>query len=214
MKKQSKPTDKNGKPLKVGDKVRFLDGSDVDHYQTGAIEEIEKIIEGEENEFITFGTGSYYISGLEVEKVEDKNYNALYDFVDQQMIEGDEVAKKMIEEKGYSLTYDELHNFVDEKMIEGDEEAEKILAKVNQQTLTNKTRERTIKTKQLTAERLLKFLVELRKNGHDLSKIKVNHRADRDADVEVVDDVEEDLFDSETNSVLESIVIINDAREI
>ena len=146
--------------------------------------------------------------------MEDKNYNALYDFVDQQMIEGDEVAKKMIEEKGYSLTYDELHNFVDEKMIEGDEEAEKILAKVNQQTLTNKTRERTIKTKQLTAERLLKFLVELRKNGHDLSKIKVNHRADRDADVEVVDDVEEDLFDSKTNSVLESIVIINDAREI
>jgi len=146
--------------------------------------------------------------------VEDKNYNALYDFVDQQMIEGDEVAKKMIEEKGYSLTYDELHNFVDEKMIEGDEEAEKILAKVNQQTLTNKTRERTIKMKQLTAKKLLDFLLELQKQGNDLSKIKVNHRADRDADVEVVDDVEEDLFDSETNSVLESIVIINDAREI
>jgi len=70
------------------------------------------------------------------------------------------------------------------------------------------------KMKQLTAKKLLDFLLELQKQGNDLSKIKVNHRADRDADVEVVDDVEEDLFDSKTNSVLESIVIINDAREI
>jgi hypothetical protein len=63
--------------------------------------------------------------------VEEKKYMLLYDFVDEKMIEGDIVAKKMIKSKGYSLTYDELYNFVDEKMVEGDSVAKNLLKKVN-----------------------------------------------------------------------------------
>jgi len=60
----------------------------------------------------------------------EESYFELYNFVDEKMIEGDTVAERMINEKGYSLTFNELLDFVDEKMIEGDEEAERIIKKL------------------------------------------------------------------------------------
>lgn len=59
----------------------------------------------------------------------------------------------------------------------------------------------------MNAKKLLKFLLELKADGVDLSKVSVNYRYDSDSDVEVIKYVGEDLFDQETNSILESIVL-------
>jgi len=67
--------------------------------------------------------------------------------------------------------------------------------------------------KQLTAKKLLTFLLKYQKEGNDLSKIVINHRPDRDSDVELVRAIEEDLYDEETNSTLESFVLINNTEE-
>ena len=59
----------------------------------------------------------------------------------------------------------------------------------------------------MNAQKLLEFLLELETDGVDLSKVSINYRHDDDSDVEVVRFVGEDLFDQETNSILESIVL-------
>jgi hypothetical protein len=59
----------------------------------------------------------------------------------------------------------------------------------------------------MNAKKLLKFLLVLEADGVELSKVSVNYRYDSDSDVEVVKYVGEDLFDQETNSILESIVL-------
>jgi hypothetical protein len=66
----------------------------------------------------------------------------------------------------------------------------------------------------LTAKKMQAYLNELEAQGNDLSAITINFRADRDSDVLQANAVEEDLFDSETNKVLESIVLISDTREV
>ena len=60
---------------------------------------------------------------------------------------------------------------------------------------------------QMNAQKLLEFLLELKADGVDLSQVSVNYRDNDDSDVEVVTFVGEDLFDQETNSILESIVL-------
>lgn len=65
----------------------------------------------------------------------------------------------------------------------------------------------TLTPKIMNAKKLLKFLLELEADGVELSKVSVNYRYDSDSDVEVVKYVGEDLFDQETNSILESIVL-------
>ena len=59
----------------------------------------------------------------------------------------------------------------------------------------------------MNAQKLLEFLLELKADGVDLSQVSVNYRDNDDSDVEVVNYVGEDLFDQETNSILESIVL-------
>ena len=59
----------------------------------------------------------------------------------------------------------------------------------------------------MNAQKLLEFLLELEADGVDLSQVSVNYRDNDDSDVEVVNYVGEDLFDQETNSILESIVL-------
>ena len=59
----------------------------------------------------------------------------------------------------------------------------------------------------MNAQKLLEFLLELETDGVDLSKVSINYRYDDDSDVEVVRFVGEDLFDQESNSILESIVL-------
>ena len=65
----------------------------------------------------------------------------------------------------------------------------------------------TLTPKIMNAKKLLKFLLELESDGVDLSKVSVNYRYDSDSDVEVIKYVGEDLFDQQTNSILESIVL-------
>ena len=59
----------------------------------------------------------------------------------------------------------------------------------------------------MNAQKLLEFLLELKADGVDLSQVSVNYRDNDDSDVEVINYVGEDLFDQETNSILESIVL-------
>ena len=68
--------------------------------------------------------------------------------------------------------------------------------------------------KQLTADKLMKFLQSIQKSGVDLKKVEINFRTNRNSDVVPIRVVEEDLFDSKTNSILESIVFIKDPKEL
>jgi hypothetical protein len=65
----------------------------------------------------------------------------------------------------------------------------------------------------MNAQDLLNKLVDLKLDGHDLEKIAVSYRHDYDSDVVEVVDLEEGLYDEETNSTLETIVLITDNTE-
>lgn len=67
--------------------------------------------------------------------------------------------------------------------------------------------------KPLTADELYFYLASLYNEGHDLSKINVYFRHDSDSDVELCTFVGEDLFDAETNSTLESIMLVADSSD-
>jgi len=49
-------------------------------------------------------------------KVNEKKWDALYNLVDEWMVEGDEGARDIIENKGYSVSYAELVDFLGEKI--------------------------------------------------------------------------------------------------
>jgi hypothetical protein len=65
----------------------------------------------------------------------------------------------------------------------------------------------------MNAQDLLNKLVDLKIEGHDLEKIEVSYRHDYDSDVVGVVDLEEGLYDEETNLRLETIVLITDNTE-
>jgi hypothetical protein len=65
----------------------------------------------------------------------------------------------------------------------------------------------------MNAQELLNKLVDLKIEGHDLEKIAVSYRHDYDSDVVGVVDLEEGLYDEETNLRLETIVLITDNTE-
>ena len=65
----------------------------------------------------------------------------------------------------------------------------------------------------MNANDLLNKLVDLKIEGHDLEKIEVSYRHDYDSDVVGVVDLEEGLYDQETNSKLETIVLVTDNTE-
>ncbi len=68
--------------------------------------------------------------------------------------------------------------------------------------------------KNLTAQRLYDFLNELIDQGHDLENINILYRYDRDSDIEAICEVDEDLFDSETNSKLETIIFLSNPNDL
>jgi len=68
--------------------------------------------------------------------------------------------------------------------------------------------------KPLTAKKLLDFLIELDENGENLNKIHLLYRYDRDSDEELIYEAEEDLYDMETNSVLETIMFLTNGEEL
>jgi hypothetical protein len=65
----------------------------------------------------------------------------------------------------------------------------------------------------MNANDLLNKLVDLKIEGHDLEKIEVTYRHDYDSDVVGVVDLEEGLYDEQTNSRLETIVLVTDNTE-
>jgi hypothetical protein len=65
----------------------------------------------------------------------------------------------------------------------------------------------------MNAKELLNYLLELDK-VYDLSNVSLYHRYDRDSDVEIIQHVEEDLYDADTNSILESIMFLNNPNEL
>jgi hypothetical protein len=66
----------------------------------------------------------------------------------------------------------------------------------------------------MNAKALLQFLTELQKQGNDLRLINVLYREDFDSDVQEINFVEEDLYDEQSNSVLQSIVLLTDNSDI
>ena len=66
----------------------------------------------------------------------------------------------------------------------------------------------------MNAKALLQFLSELEKQGNDLRLINVLYREDFDSDVQEINFVEEDLYDEQSNSVLQSIVLLTDNSDI
>ena len=71
------------------------------------------------------------------------------------------------------------------------------------------------KRKPLTADKLIKNIQRIcDENNADPKNIVIMFRSTRDCDQECVTHIEEDLFDSETNNSLESIMLFNDPREL
>jgi len=66
----------------------------------------------------------------------------------------------------------------------------------------------------MKANEIFEFLTELKGRGVDLSKVDITYKADNISyDVVPIEAVEEDLYDIETNNILESIVFITDNSE-
>ena len=65
-----------------------------------------------------------------------------------------------------------------------------------------------------TANDLLNYLTDLKNKGVDLENVTLNFRTDLDSDVQEIVTIEEDLFDSETNNILESLVFLSDTSEV
>jgi hypothetical protein len=56
------------------------------------------------------------------------------------------------------------------------------------------------------AQELLNYLLGLQSQGINLENVSLNFRIDEDSDVEQINFVGEDLYDAETNSILQGIM--------
>lgn len=66
----------------------------------------------------------------------------------------------------------------------------------------------------ITAEILFDLFKQLQNEGQDLSQIVINFRSNYDTDIQPCVAIDEDLFDPETNSKLQSLVLLSDTQEI
>lgn len=66
---------------------------------------------------------------------------------------------------------------------------------------------------QFSAQSLLNYLLELSLEN-DLNNVMVYFRTDRDSEVQIVNFAEEDLYDDDTNSILNSIMLLSNDSEI
>jgi hypothetical protein len=66
----------------------------------------------------------------------------------------------------------------------------------------------------MNALTLLNKLIDLQNEGHDLEKLEVTYRHDYDSDVVGVVDLEEGLYDEQTNAILESVVLLTDNTDV
>lgn len=65
----------------------------------------------------------------------------------------------------------------------------------------------------ITAEILFDLFKQLQSEGQDLSQIVINFRSNYDTDIQPCVAIDEDLFDPETNSKLQSLVLLSDTEE-
>lgn len=72
--------------------------------------------------------------------------------------------------------------------------------------------------RQLNAQELLDFLLYVKANvesyNKKLSDVKINYRKTFDHDINIVDYVAEDLFDEQTNKIIETIILTTNKNEI
>ena len=72
--------------------------------------------------------------------------------------------------------------------------------------------------RQLNAQDLLDFLLYVKANvesyNKKLSDVKINYRKTFDHDINIVDYVAEDLFDEQTNKIIETIILTTNKNEI
>ncbi len=67
----------------------------------------------------------------------------------------------------------------------------------------------------MNAKELIEQLKSIAKTHNvNLQDISINYRTNLDSFVEQVNYIEEDLYDKETNSILESVVLFNDEIEL
>ena len=66
----------------------------------------------------------------------------------------------------------------------------------------------------MTAENLLNYLLQIQKDGNNLSDISINFREDYDSEVIPLRHINEDLYDEETNIKLISICLMNREDDI
>ena len=62
--------------------------------------------------------------------------------------------------------------------------------------------------RKFSCQDLMDYLKGLQSEGYELSEIEVNYRHDHDSDVRKVSVIEEDLYDSKTNSKLTSVMFL------
>ncbi len=65
----------------------------------------------------------------------------------------------------------------------------------------------------MSAQELLDELLALQEQGHDLNEIEVYYRNNYDSDHEYISFVQEDSYDEKTNSILKSIVLMEEIEE-
>ncbi len=65
----------------------------------------------------------------------------------------------------------------------------------------------------MSAQELLNELLALQEQGHDLENIEVYYRNNPNSDHEYISFVSEDLYDEKTNSILTSIMLMEEIEE-
>jgi len=71
------------------------------------------------------------------------------------------------------------------------------------------------KRKPITAAKLIKQLQDICDDANvDPKDVIIYYRRTRNSDVDLITYAEEDLYDSDTNKILETIVLFTDPREI
>jgi hypothetical protein len=64
------------------------------------------------------------------------NWDILYDFLDQKMIEGSEKAEELIDKYGYTITSEIMLDYINSEAIQGDDRAIKLL-QINTMNIQN-----------------------------------------------------------------------------
>ena len=143
---ESKKESKLNPELMIGDEIWVVHLSPTSKIEHGAnIDTLSKVLpqlytsyvvtqvkQNNETQEIYYGLHLADITDYaKVGLTQEEKWDLLYDFADQQQMEGDEDAEKLIAAEGYAVLYWDLYDFAEVKEMEGNEEAARVLEKVN-----------------------------------------------------------------------------------